>query len=130
MTLDFASEERVGFHVQVNHIIRNRPKQWLLAPRPNPSKLLEDYFLTESLGTQCTRRCGGCRYGYCSLSGELTIKERELKLIGEGLRYKDKWCWISEYGTRILYLKYREQMNDMLARGVAQKLTPQEVKRL
>ena len=43
---------------------------------------LEDFFTTESLGTQCTPKCGPCKCGKCPPGGkDYTFREeRELKL--------------------------------------------------
>lgn len=67
-SLDYECGLKVGSHVQLNRIACTRTEELLLTPRPNPSKLLEDYFLMKSLGTQCIPRCGGCKFGHFSLT--------------------------------------------------------------
>ena len=64
---------------------------------------LEDLFDTESLGVNCTPKCGGCKCGRCPIgSKSYSLKEeRELKLIEDGLKFEnDQWIdtypWIKD----------------------------------
>ena len=114
------------------------------------------YFENESVGVNCKPLCGNCRCGYCSIGGkEFTLKEeREMNLIEQGLtRYEDHWVtrypWIRSPSdlpdnkvAAMAMLKsterrlardaeharlYKEQMNDMINRTVARKLTQSEM---
>ncbi|XP_068229104.1 uncharacterized protein [Palaemon carinicauda] len=144
--------------VQINHISYDDTADWHFRAKPNVGKLVENYFLDESLGTECIPKCGGCKCGECSVKGNLTIREeRELKLIEDGLTYdEENLCWISKYPwisdpsklpnnfpmayarlkateKRLKRLgatqckKYQEQIQDMLDRGVAEKLLKSEL---
>ncbi|XP_068214422.1 uncharacterized protein [Palaemon carinicauda] len=144
--------------VQINHISYDDTADWHFRAKPNVGKLVENYFLDESLGTECIPKCGGCKCGECSVKGNLTIREeRELKLIEDGLTYdEENMCWISKYPwisdpsklpnnfpmayarlkateKRLKRLgatqctKYQEQIQDMLDRGVAEKLLKSEL---
>ena len=117
---------------------------------------IEDFFDTESLGVECSPKCGSCRCGRCPIGGKsFTLKEeRELNLIEEGLTHEgDHWLarypWIrspndlpnnKEAALRMLGSTekrlqknkplldtYKEQIQDMVQRGVARKLTQAEI---
>lgn len=117
---------------------------------------IEDFFDAESLGIECSPKCGSCRCGRCPIGGKsFTLKEeRELKLIEEGLSQQgDHWVarypWIRDPNdlpdNKEMALKmlastekrlqkneslrktYREQISDMVQRGVARKLTQTEI---
>ena len=52
------------------------------------------FFNSESLGVECSPKCGNCRCGKCPLGGmQYNLKEeRELAMIEEGLEFKaDHW---------------------------------------
>ena len=85
--------------VQINHVSCNGTTDWHFMTKPNVGKLVEKYFLDESLGTECITKCGGCKCGECSTNGNLTIKEeREMKLIEDESTYdEENHCWISKY---------------------------------
>ena len=117
---------------------------------------IEDFFDTEGLGVECTPRCGSCRCGRCPIGGKnYTLKEeRELKLIEDGLEHREdywvaKYPWIKdpkqlpdnrqavlrklratekrlEEDSKLL-AKYTEQIDDMVRRGVARRLTREEL---
>lgn len=117
---------------------------------------IESFFDTEALGVECSPKCGSCRCGRCPIGGKsFTLKEeRELKLIEEGLSHNGDH-WVAQYpwvrdprelpDNREVALKmlkdtekrlqrdgshlqmYKEQINDMLQRGVARKLTQTEL---
>ena len=120
---------------------------------------LQDFFSVESLGVECSPRCGGCRCGRCPPGGkDYTLKEeRELKIIEDGLRYDEdekrweaKYPWIKDPKqlpdnkvTAEAIMKstekrlkrkpkhaevYQAQIEDMLQRGAARKLTEEELK--
>ena len=113
---------------------------------------VEDFYDAEGLGIQCTPRCGSCRCGKCPIGAKnYTIhEERELQLIEDGLiRHADYWeakyPWIKEpslignnYNVALSMLKgterrllkdrshaetYQSQIQDMIKRGVAVKIT-------
>lgn len=117
---------------------------------------VENFFDTEALGVECTPKCGSCKCGRCPIGGKsYTLKEeRELRLIEEGLEHKgDHWIakypWIKdpkqlpnnkEFALRklratekrlgkneALLNMYAEQIEDMIGRGVARKLTQSEL---
>ena len=116
---------------------------------------MEDFFESEMLGVSCTPRCGGCRCGECPTGGkQYTIKqERELALIESGLthdghRWLSRYPWLKDpeelpnnYGAALSMLKslehrlnkskrhlvYQEQIRDMLNRGVAERVTEEEL---
>lgn len=146
------------YHVQINHVSCNSTTDWHFKTKPNVGKLVENYFLDESLGTECSPKCGGCKCGECSTKGNLTIKEeRDMKLIEDGLTFDEQnHCWISRYPwisdpaklpnnypmafarlkateQRLKKMgsahcaKYQEQIQDMLDRGVSEKLSKEEV---
>ena len=117
---------------------------------------LSEFFTIESLGVECNPKCGSCRCGKCAIGGKnYTLKEeRELALIKNNLTFvddhwevvypwvKDPKClpnnkWVvmkkllqtekrlyKDYNWRITYSK---QMDNMVERNVARKLTPQEI---
>ena len=117
---------------------------------------IENFFDTEALGVQCTPKRGSCRCGQCPIGGKsYTLKEeRELRLIEEGLEHKEDH-WVAQYpwikdpkqlldnkGFASQRLKatekrlkedekrlkmYAEQIDDMIERGVARKLTKEEL---
>ena len=113
---------------------------------------IEEFFNIERLGVECQPKCGKCCCGECPIGGkEFTIKEeREMKLIEDGLtRKSDNWVasypWIRDpltlsnnqsvafvilKGTEKRLLRdearaarYKEQIEDMLKRNVAIKLS-------
>ena len=117
---------------------------------------INDFFETESLGVACKPRCGGCKCGHCPIgSNNYSLKEeRELKLIEEGLEHREDH-WVAKYpwvkspehlpnnkvaavqmlkSTERRLMKrpeyaemYHEQICDMIKRGVARKLTDDEI---
>ena len=118
---------------------------------------IDDFYNSEALGVSCQPRCGGCRCGECPIGGkQYTLQqERELAMIENGLELKDgKWIahypWKRDphelpnnYSAALAMLKstekrlkkneshaalYNEQIEDMLQRGVARKLTEYELK--
>ena len=117
-----------------------------------------DQFMTiESLGVHSDPRCGSCKCGSCPIGGKsYTIKEeRELKMIENNLEFKGTY-WVTGYSwmknpyllpdNYIYVLKrleaterrlrndpvwmntYSSQINDMVKRGVARKLSEEEIK--
>lgn len=117
---------------------------------------IEKFFDIEGLGVECSPKCGSCRCGKCPIGGkDYSIKEeKELELIESGLTRKQhhwevRYPWIKDpeslkdnYHAAYGMLKstekrltrdkeraavYQEQMEDMLTRGVASKLTAAEI---
>jgi hypothetical protein len=117
---------------------------------------IAEFFSNESLGVSCTPKCGGCRCGECPVgSKQYTLQqERELALIEEGLSHtNDKWTsrypWIRDpnelpdnYTAAFSMLKslerrltknekhlqiYKEQIQDMIDRNVAEKIEKEEM---
>lgn len=116
---------------------------------------MEDFYNLENLGIECTPRCGGCKCGRCPLgSKNYTIKEeRELALIERNINYDhEAKRWIAQYpwikdpndlpDRKVAFGKlisterrltknsehakvYKEQIRDMVDRGVARELSIQ-----
>ena len=118
---------------------------------------IEDFYNMEAMGVNCNPKCGGCKCGHCSPGGKnYSLKEeRELKMIEDGLKHMvDYWLakypWIrspeeliDNYSFALARLRslekgllrnpghskiYQAQIEDMQKRGVAHKLTEQEIK--
>ena len=69
------------------------------------TQAVDRFFEIESLGVNCTPRCGACSCGKCHPGGKsMSLKEEnELKMIEEGIQFdssKGRWCagypWIKE----------------------------------
>ena len=60
--------------------------------------VVRDFLSIESVGVDCTPKCGGCRCGSCPVgSKEYTLKEeRELNLISRNLTFAGNY-WIAKY---------------------------------
>ena len=128
-------------HVTINHLRQIK---------------VEDFYDVEAMGVSCNPRCGGCKCGQCPAGGKsYTLKvERELRLIEEGLTHMvDHWVacypWIRDPGelpdnysfafSRLKSLEsrlrrnsnhckvYQEQIDDMINRKVAFKLSKEEI---
>ena len=128
-------------HVSINHL---------------KGESIDDFFSTESLGIECTPKCGNCKCGKCPIgSKNYSIKdERELKLIEQGLRkgenrWEASYPWIrspndlpNNKSAALSMLKstekrlrlnedhatiYNEQIHDMIERNVAHKLSREEL---
>ena len=113
---------------------------------------IQKFFEIESLGIQCTPKCGNCRCGKCPIGGKsYTIKEEnELRLIEKGIvrksgHWEAHYPWIKDpntlqdnYQAAFGMLKgtekrlskdkaraalYQDQIDDMVLRGVAVKLS-------
>ena len=122
------------------------------------SARIDEFFKTEELGVACNPRCGGCKCGNCSPgSHNYTLKEeRELSLIESNLQHKeDHWevtyPWIKDprflkdnrfaaegmlrsTERRLMTNKihadvYKDQIQDMIKRGVARKLSQEELEK-
>ena len=118
---------------------------------------IEDFYESESLGIRCNPRCGGCKCGECAVGGkQYTIQEeRELAIIDDGLtlenqKWTAKYPWKKDpsdlpnnYPAALAMLRsterrlkkdekqaqtYCEQIQDMITRGVARKLSEVELK--
>ena len=117
---------------------------------------IDEFMLVESLGIQCNPKCGNCKCGSCPIGGKpYSLKEeRELKLIENNLEFHGQY-WIAgypwvknpsllpnnfEYAMKrlvstetslcrdpIWMSTYSEQIEDMILRGVARKLTSEEI---
>jgi len=117
---------------------------------------IEEFFSNESLGVSCTPKCGSCRCGECPLgSKQYSLQEeRELALIESGLSHEEgQWTatypWIRDpkelpdnYTSALSMMKslerrltkhtehsqvYQDQIQDMIDRGVAEKLDQDEL---
>ena len=117
---------------------------------------IDDFFKTEEMGVACNPRCGGCKCGNCAPgSNDYTLKEeRELHLIEDNIEYKgDHWeasyPWIKDpqllknnrvaaegmlrsTERRLMWNKshadvYHGQIEDMVKRGVARRLSRTEL---
>ena len=118
---------------------------------------VEDFYNIEAMGVICSPKCGSCKCGQCPIGGKnFTLREeRELKLIEDGLQHMgDHWVasypWIrsplelpDNYSFALARLKslekgllknpehckvYQEQMDDMITRKVAHRLTEKDIK--
>ena len=116
---------------------------------------VDDFYKIETMGVECSPKCGNCRCGHCPIGGkDYTIKEeQELKLIEDNLTYKhDHWeaqyPWIKDpaelpdnrtaamgklKATERRLAKnpeqaeiYQKQIDDMVSRDVARKLSEEE----
>jgi hypothetical protein len=116
---------------------------------------IEDFYESEMLGVACQPRCGSCRCGECPLgSKQYTLQqERELAMIDNGLLLKDgvwtaQYPWKRDpqelpnnYSSALAMMRsterrmekdpklgeiYQQQIQDMIERGVARKLTSKE----
>ena len=135
------SAQKVIQHVTINHL---------------KGVHIEEFFNAESLGIQCSPKCGSCRCGKCAIGGKdfSLQEERELKLIEEGLSYQGNH-WESSYpwirspsdlpdnrAAAFAMLRstekrlqkniyhaqmYKSQIDDMIIRGVARKLSRNEI---
>ena len=119
--------------------------------------VLSDFFAIESMGTNCTPKCGGCRCEKCPIGSKpYTLREeRELNEIEKSLSFHGnhwvaKYPWAKspgllpdnyEYALKALIRtetrlnrdkewekKYSEQITDMVNREVVKKLTFEEVR--
>ena len=117
----------------------------------------EDFYNTEALGVACHPRCGSCRCGECPPGGkQYTLKEeRELTMIEDGLElHENKWIahypWLksptslpNNYNAAFAMLRstekrlgkstelaklYTDQIADMENRGVAKKLSAEDMR--
>ena len=59
---------------------------------------IQEFFTSESLGIECSPRCGSCKCGNCPIGGKdyNLQEERELILIDKGLEFKGGH-WVSSY---------------------------------
>ena len=117
---------------------------------------LSEFFTIESMGVECNPKCGSCRCGKCAIGGKnYTLKEeRELALIKNNLKFiddhweviypwiKDPKCLPDNKCVAMKYLMktekrlmndenhkivYSKQMDDMVQRKIARKLTTEEL---
>ena len=117
---------------------------------------IQDFCKSEAVGVSCNPRCGGCQCGQCAIGDKnYSLKEEhELKLIEEGLNHTGdhwhaKYPWIrnpeeliDNYQYVFARLKslekqlskhperskmYKEQIEDMINRNAARKLTKKEI---
>ena len=117
---------------------------------------LSEFFTIESMGVNTDPKCGGCRCGKCAVGGKnYTLKEeRELALIKSNLKFVDHWeviyPWIKDpkclpnnktvamkklvqterrlANQEDVRIKYMKQMDDMVERKIARKLTEEELR--
>ena len=119
---------------------------------------IKEFYDIESLGISCSPKCGNCKCGHCPVGSKpYSIREeRELNLIEKGLELKDKtwyanYPWIRDpndlpdnYATAYAMLRsterrlakysehadlYEKYIDEMIQRGVARKLTLNEVQK-
>ena len=118
---------------------------------------LDNFFAVEEVGVKCDPQCIKCLCRDCPGSNISLKEQRELTLIEEGLRYDEKQkCWQARYpwikdpgdlknnvkvaNARLITTenrlkklgieyanKYQNEMEDMVNRGVARKLSDKEV---
>jgi len=117
---------------------------------------IDDFYESESLGISCQPKCGNCKCGECPIGGkQYTLQqERELAMIEGNLRIEEERWYVSypwkrsptelpnNYSSAFgmlkstekrlsknqeLATKYQDQIDDMLARGVARKMPEEEI---
>ena len=117
---------------------------------------IDDFYSNESLGVSCQPKCGNCKCGECPIGGkQYTLQqERELAMIDRGLELKNgRWTshypWKrspndlpNNYSQALAMLKsterrlqknaehadmYTKQIDDMIERKVARKLSKSEI---
>ena len=117
---------------------------------------IDDFYSNESLGVSCQPKCGNCKCGECPIGGkQYTLQqERELAMINRGLELTDeRWTarypWKrspedlpNNYSQALAMLKsterrlqknpehadmYAAQIDDMIERKVARKLSKREI---
>ena len=145
-----------GSHPSIKEGTANIVKELCVVNFVQKNGILSDFFTTESLGTNCTPKCGGCKCGKCpSGTKPYTLREeRELHVIEKGLSFhgtywKVTYPWKKSpsllpdnyvYALKALISlenrlnrdkewgrKYSEQIMDMVDRKVARKLTYKEI---
>ena len=117
---------------------------------------MEDFYNVENLGIACNPKCGNCQCGSCPLgSSEFSIKEqKELEIIEKGLTLSDT-VWTAKYpriksskqlpnnfhvAKKMLFTTerrlmkdpihaktYQSQIDDMIERGVAKKMSKEDL---
>ena len=117
---------------------------------------MEEFYNVENLGIACNPKCGNCQCGSCPLgSSEFSIKEqKELEIIEKGLTICDK-VWTAKYpwiksskqlpnnfhvAEKMLFTTerrlmkdpihaktYQSQIDDMIERGVAKKMSKEDL---
>ena len=152
-------ENRFGYVIGGSHPrLKENTRKLVHATVHFASASVEDFYIMENLGVECTPKCGSCRCGYCHPGGKnISLKdEREYNLIKSNLTYlpeKERWLasypWICDPSKlpdnkpaafaklkvmekRLLSNSehadlYRCQMDDMVKRGVARKLSDEEI---
>ena len=118
--------------------------------------ILNEFIAIESLGVQCEPKCWNCKCGTCPIGGKpYSLKEeRELKMIENNLEFQGNY-WLAGYPwlkdpkmlpnnfdyalkrlknmeqrllrDEVWMNKYSEQINDMIGRGIARKLSEEEI---
>ena len=86
-------ENRFGYLIAGTHPSVNETAQKLV----NHIKVLhieaqvEQFHSVESLGVNCTPKCGGCRCGKCHTGGKdmTLLEEKEFEIIKKGLEFKN-----------------------------------------
>ena len=120
---------------------------------------IDQFHSIESLGVNCTPKCGGCRCGRCHTGGKdmTLLEEKEFEMIKKGLqfnnvtgRYEASYPWVVDprnlpYNRDFAYAllrstekrinrnplhaeTYKKQIQDMMDRKVARKVTEKELK--
>ena len=117
---------------------------------------IDDFYESETLGVSCQPKCGSCKCGECPVGGkQYTLQqERELALIENGMELREG-VWVAKYPwlrnpdelpdnkhSALAMLRstekrlkrdenlaqiYSDQVKDMVDRGVARKLQPEEM---
>ena len=120
---------------------------------------VEQFHSVESLGVNCTPKCGGCRCGKCHTGGKdmTLLEEKEFDIIKKGLEFKNTtgryeacYPWVVDpinlpHNRNFAYAllestekrinrdplhaeTYKKQIQDMIDRKVARKVTEKELK--
>ena len=154
-------ENRFGYLIAGTHPSVNETAQKLVKHIKvlHIEAQVEQFHSVESLGVNCTPKCGGCRCGKCHTGGKdmTLLEEKEFEIIKKGLEFKNTtgryeacYPWVVDpinlpHNRNFAYAllestekrinrdplhaeTYKKQIQDMIDRKVARKVTEKELK--
>ena len=154
-------ENRFGYLIAGTHPSVNETAQKLVKHIKvlHIEAQVEQFHSVESLGVNCTPKCGGCRCGKCHTGGKdmTLLEEKEFDIIKKGLEFKNTtgryeacYPWVVDpinlprnrnFAYALLESTekrinrdplhaetYKKQIQDMIDRKVARKVTEKELK--
>ena len=154
-------ENRFGYLIAGTHPSVNETAQKLVKHIKvlHIEAQVEQFHSVESLGVNCTPKCGGCRCGKCHTGGKdmTLLEEKEFEIIKKGLEFKNTtgryeacYPWVVDpinlpHNRNFAYAllestekrinrdplhaeTYKKQIQDMIDRKVARKVTDKELK--